>query len=74
MLKGAEERLTSAFRYLLETDEDDEELTSKDVVQAVTMVENKTSKKRLTSLIKFKDVSLSLIVSINLCIYVYEHE
>jgi ribosomal protein L14 len=66
VLKGAENRLADACRCVLKKDDDEEELTSKDIVQAVAMVESKTSKKRLTSLIKFKDVSYSLKIFLNL--------
>ncbi len=64
-LKEAEERLAAACKSLL----------MKDVVCALSIVETKTGKKRLTSLLKFKDVSKYVNFVQRLpdshCLYVY---
>ena len=55
-LKGAEKRLATACKSLVKKSE---ELSSEDVVNAISIVESKNGKKRLTKLLKFKDVSYS---------------
>ena len=55
-LKGAEQRLTAACKSLLVKDG---ELSSEDIVDALSIVECKNGKKRLTNLLKFKDVSFN---------------
>ena len=66
-LKEAEERLAAACKSLL----------MKDVVCALSIVETKTGKKRLTSLLKFKDVSKYVYVNFmqrlpdSHCLYIY---
>ncbi len=73
-LKGAEERLAAACKSLLMKDE---ELSTEDVVHALSIVETKTGKKRLTSLLKFKDVSKYVYVNFmqrlpdSHCLYIY---
>jgi hypothetical protein len=55
-LKGAEKRLAAACKSLVMKDE---ELSSENVVNAISIVESKNRKKQLTNLLKFKDVSYS---------------
>ena len=58
--KYAEVRLICAFKALLEKPETTK-LANEDVVAAVEVIEKRTSKKRVTSLLKFKDVSYNLL-------------
>ena len=58
--KDAEERLICAFKALLKKPEAIK-LANQDVVAAVEVIEKKTSKRRVTGLLKFKDVSYNLL-------------
>ena len=57
ILDGGGQRLTEAWGCLISKTKNEKELKSEDIVRAVTIVESKTSKKRVTNVIKFKDVS-----------------
>ena len=58
--KDAEARLICAFKALLKKPEATK-LANEDVVAAVEVIEKRTSKKRVTSLLKFKNVSYNLL-------------
>ena len=58
--KYAEERLICAFKALLKNPEATK-LANEDVVAAVEVIEKRTSKRRVTGLLKFKDVSYNLL-------------
>jgi hypothetical protein len=75
-LKGAEKRLAAACKSLVMKDG---ELSSEDVVNAISIVESKNGKKRLTNLLKFKDVSYIVLICLcqfqrlpdSHCLYIY---
>ena len=54
----AEARLSAAFRILLGINSE-QPLENKDVLAAVEVVERRTAKKKATSILKFKNVSLN---------------
>ena len=58
--KDAEERLICASKAEIKKPEATK-LANEDVVAAVEVIEKRTSKKRVTSLLKFKNVSYNLL-------------